>query len=83
VTLAVFRHLDAAVAIKHTKESYAFAIEVLVANVGVLHGEPPALHGAERVPVPGWGRARLLMFESSHSKDGGLCVGGTLLSPFG
>jgi hypothetical protein len=63
VTLAVFRHLDAAVAIKHTKESYAFAIEVLVANVGVLHGEPPALHGAERVPVPGGGRARLLMFE--------------------
>jgi hypothetical protein len=44
MTFAVFGYLDTAVAVKNSKETDALSIDVLVANMSVLHGQAPALH---------------------------------------
>ena len=44
VALAKGGHLNAAVAVKHSEEAHALAVDVVVADVRVLHGEAPPLH---------------------------------------
>jgi len=44
MAFAILSYLNAAVAVENSKETDALSFDVLVANMGVLHGQAPALH---------------------------------------
>lgn len=67
VALTVLGNFDATVAVEHCEKTNTFAIDIFIADVGVFHGEAPALHRTERIAIPCWGCALLLMLELLRS----------------